>query len=91
MARFRFWLALGLMGTLGATFGQLLSSKRAQASSCVQPTWHVTLVSVSSTDPDVSHVGLWPQRAVLSAYKGHADIVASAHEPGVVSRAGAGQ
>lgn len=91
MARIGFGLGLLLMSTLGAAFGQLLTSKPARATSCVTPTWHVALVSVSSTNPDVQHAGFWPQRSRLHAYKGHAHIETQSHEPGVVSRAGAGR
>ena len=77
------------LGTLGALAGQLVVTDHAAACSCAEPEWRVELESVTSSDASVDHRAFWPADAFLASYRGHAQIGAEVHQPGVVARAAA--
>jgi hypothetical protein len=82
------WAGVVVAAALGAAFGSSIAARPAGACSCAPNKWRVRLLSVGSTDPNVSHQPYWPVEADLSGFDRTVFIWSLHYEPGVISRAG---
>jgi hypothetical protein len=62
------WHVLILLAVIGGALGFGASARRARALSCVAARpWPIALESTASSDPNVDHRSLWPDRLSLAA------------------------